>query len=513
MRHCETMHARTTTQGDEDGTGKGPGHGSGTAPGTASETTGRTAARWFLLLVVVYIGLIAAATLSVDVGTPSWERGLDKLAGFARASTVQFETVHDLRDIATNVLLFLPLGVLVALRRGALQRGPWSAWLLLGTAVSVALEVAQAFTDRWPDPVDVLTNSSGYLAGYALVFVVIRRFGLRPQVLLGLSTVHHDEKVRTVAGMLFLYVCVYAVLQLVPFDITVSLGRIHAKLLATGDAPRIILDPLFHLRQGSDSVLKLIYAALGVVPAAALKAHLDALRGRQSFVVTVWFGTVLGTVLELMQVFVVSRTVDIACVLLAPVAAAVGWMLAWGWKRIQGAQPVQGARRVRERLYWLGLTALVYLGILIALAWAPFDVEPDLRLVAQKVREESNLVPFRVHFEMHSLPAVRDVIEESVQFAPLGLLVVLFCRQLGARVARLARMERRTMMAIAAAVCAAVALFLELGQAFFRGRFIDITDVILAGLGGLLGSALMRVLAHGRLTRSLTAPPLPREEK
>jgi glycopeptide antibiotics resistance protein len=507
------MSARSTSQGDDRGDDRRTGTGTG-------RDTGRTAARWYSLLVVVYIGLIAAATLSVGVGTPSWDRGLDKLAGFARASTVQFETVHDLRDIATNVLLFLPLGALVALRRGALQRGPWSAWLVLGTAVSVTLEIAQAFTDRSPDPIDVLTNSGGYLLGLALVFLVIRRFGLRPQVLLGLSAVHHDEKVRTVAGVLFLYVCVYAVLQLVPFDLTVSLGRIHAKLLATGDAPRIILDPLFHVRQGGDSVLKLIYAALGVVPAAALKAHLDALRGRQSFVVTVWFGTVLGTVLELMQIFVMSRTVDVACVLLAPVAAALGWVLAWGWERLQGLHNVQDlghdpGHGGHERLYGLGLAAMVYLGILMALAWAPFDVEPDLRVVAQKVREESNVVPFRLHFELHSLHAIRDIIEETVQFAPLGLLVVLFCRQLGARVARFARMARmslRAMIPVAAAVCALVGLFLELGQAFFRGRFIDITDVLLAGLGGLLGSALVRVLAQGRLARSLTAPPVsPRE--
>jgi glycopeptide antibiotics resistance protein len=495
------MNARSTSQGDDGGTGSG---------------TGRTAARWYALLVVVYIGFIAAATLSVDVGTPSWERGLDKLAGFVRASAVQLETVHDLRDIATNVLLFLPLGVLVALRRGALQRGPWSAWLVLGSVVSVTLEIAQAFTDRSPDPIDVLTNSGGYLLGYALVFLVIRRFGLRPQVLLGLSAVHHDEKVRTVAGVLFLYVCVYAVLQLVPFDITVSLGRIHAKLLATGDAPRMILDPLFHLRQGGDSVLKLIYAALGVIPAAALKAHLDALRGRRSFIVTIWFGTVLGAALELMQIFVASRTVDVACVLLAPVAAAIGWALAWGWERLLGLHNVHDpGHGGHEGLYGLGLAALIYLGILMVLAWAPFDVEPDLRLVAQKVRDESNLVPFRLHFELHSLHATRDIIEETVQFVPLGLMVVLFCRQLGARVARFARMARmslRAMLPVAAAVCAVVGLFLELGQAFFRGRVIDVTDVILAGLGGLLGSALVRVLARGRLAHSLTSPPLSARE-
>src|SRR5690606_17583285 len=104
MRHCPTMDARGASQGDDFDTRPD------TGPGSRADT-GHTAARWFLLLVLMYVGFIAAATLSVGLGTPSWSRGMDKLAGFARASTVQLETVHDMRDIATNVLLFLPLGV------------------------------------------------------------------------------------------------------------------------------------------------------------------------------------------------------------------------------------------------------------------------------------------------------------------------------------------------------------------------------------------------------------------
>jgi glycopeptide antibiotics resistance protein len=481
-----------------------------TAP-AADHGIERTAARWFFLLVLVYIGFIAAATLSVGVGVLSWAKGVDKLAGFARASAVQLETVHDLRDIATNVLLFLPLGGLVALRLGTLRRRPWSAWLLLGSVVSIALEVTQAFTDRYPDPIDLLTNTGGYVLGYALTFLVLGRFSLRPQVLLGLSALHHDEKVRTVAGMLFLYVCVYAVLQLVPFDLTVSLGRIHAKLLAAGDDPRIILDPLFHIRQGGE-LLDLIYAALGVIPAAALKAHLDALRGRQSFVVTLWFSTVLGTALELAQIFVLSRTVDVACVLLAPAGAALGWLLARGWWRIQGmhlTEESDGQRTRRARIYGIALAALIYFGFLLVLAWAPFDFETDLRAVANKLREETNWVPFREHFEAHSLAATRDIIEETVQLAPLGLLLMLLARQLDLRVHRLAQ------MAAAAIVCAGVGIFLELGQAFFIGRFIDVTDVLLAGLGGLLGSALVRVLTgrrHATAPATATAPEPPAPE-
>lgn len=469
----------------------------------------RTAARWFLLLVILYLGFIAAATLSVGTGEFSLAKGADELDVLLRARNTQVETVHDLRDIATNLLLFLPLGTLVALRLGPARIRAWSPWLLLGPAASVCLELVQAFTDRSADPVDVLTNTGGHVIGYVVGLVAIRRFGFRPEVLLGLSGAHHDEKRRTVAGLLFLYVCVYVVIQLVPFDVSVSLSRIHAKLVAAGeDAPRIILDPLLHVRQGSAGVLELFYAAMGVIPAAALVAHLDALRGRRRLVRTLWFATVLATTVEAAQIFILSRTVDIAYVLLAPAGAILGWGLAWAWLRIQGEHGAGRARHAREPAYALGLGVLVYVAFLGALAMAPYDLETDVAVVIRKLREETNWVPFRVHFDLHSMVAARDLIEETGQLAPLGLLIVLLARALRRQPPPEAGRERAAShgggpwrrsveVILAGGACALLGLCLEIGQAFCVGRFVDLTDVLLAGLGGLIGAALVRVLAGG----------------
>lgn len=455
--------------------------------GGAVSDVERTASRWFLLLIVMYVGFIGAATFSVDAGSVSLERGLDKLGGLASGSATQLVTIHDLRDVATNLLLFLPLGVLVALRRGVQHLRPLSLWLAFGTLVSLGVEIGQSFTDRWADPVDLLTNTTGYLLGFGLTFVALRRFAFAPQALLGLSEVHSDDQVRTVAGLSFLYLCVYAALQLVPFDVSVRLSHLHAKLLAPPGYARIILDPFAHLSEGTDGFFALLYAAAGIAPAAALKFHLDVLRKRGSVVVTVWYGICVAAALEFAQIFIMSRTADVAAVLLAPPAAVLGWLLATGWERLQGVRAAEGRSARRDRIYGIALASVLYIVVLALMAWAPFDYESDLRVVRDKVREETNLIPFRLHFSTHSLGAVRDIVKESSQLAPLGLMTMLFLQARG-------RAESPLRASLfAGAVCTLVGVGLESGQAFFAGRYVDITDVLLAGAGGIAGSALWSV--------------------
>ncbi|WP_428261883.1 VanZ family protein [Haliangium sp.] len=466
------------------------------ARGAAREAA---AGRWFGVLAMLYVGFIAAATLSVGTGEVSLSKGLRKLAQFHLALTSQVETMHDLRDIATNILLFMPLGALMAARLGRTRLRWKSWWLTLGVFVSLAVEIAQAFTDRSPDPVDLVTNGGGYVLGFLLVWGAVRRFDFDPALILGLSRAEADATVRTLRGALFIYVCGYMVLLLVPFDLTVSLTRIHAKLLATGQEPRILLDPLYHLRAGDDGVLDLLYATIGIMPAAALKAHIDARRGRASLAAVLWLCTVLATSLELAQVFIVSRTVDIANVVLAPLGALLGWALARGWERLRGMPLVKDESTTRIRVYALVLVALGYVVILAVLAWAPYRFETDLDVVVRKLREDSNWVPFRLHFEQHSLPAIRDLLEETAQFVPLGLIIHLLAVQLG-----LAR-RKVLILLLAAGTSAVVDAGLELSQGFCIGRVVDITDVIVAAVGGLVGAALLALLVERR--RDHSAPP------
>lgn len=455
----------------------------------------RTATRWFTALLVLYIAFIATASLVLGTGEVSLSKGLAKLGELRR----DVATVHDLRDLATNVLLYLPLGALAALRIAPHRLRLLSPWLALGPVVSISMELAQAFTDRTPDLTDLITNTSGHVAGFLLVVIAVRRIGLHPAALLGLSDeAGASDRVRTVQGLLFLYVCVYAILQLAPFDISVRLENIHGKLLGgESGVPRIILDPLFHVRQGADGVLPMLYAMIGVAPIAALRCHIRASGGREAVISSVWFVTALAAVVELSQVFVLSRTTDISDLLLAPIGGLLGVALARGWHRIQGdADSATGQAAAPHpahpdrRIHLVGFATAIYLLVLTVLAWAPYQFEIDVPSILHKLKTESNWWPFREHFALRNLPAARDLVEETLQYIPLGLLLTVLLRRLRPRLSFLAG------LAVVGLLCAGVGGFLELTQAACKGRFVDITDVCLAIAGGVGGGLLSRVLAR-----------------
>jgi len=74
-------------------------------------------------------------------------------------------------EFAGNVLMFVPLGLLLAL---LLDRRRWWLLLFLGTLMSAALELAQLLflPDRFPEWRDLASNTIGFLIGASLAVVV-----------------------------------------------------------------------------------------------------------------------------------------------------------------------------------------------------------------------------------------------------------------------------------------------------------------------------------------------------
>jgi glycopeptide antibiotics resistance protein len=90
------------------------------------------------------------------------------LAPFRFAST----PVHGLnplwsvRDLVLNVVLFVPIGFVFQLGRARGSAAAWVPALLLGAAVSAAVEVAQLFAPlRFPSLADLATNALGAVLG------------------------------------------------------------------------------------------------------------------------------------------------------------------------------------------------------------------------------------------------------------------------------------------------------------------------------------------------------------
>ena len=65
-------------------------------------------------------------------------------------------------EFTANILLFVPLGLLLRL---AFPKATWFGAVVLGGAISVAIEVFQVWTPRVSDPRDIVANTTGALIG------------------------------------------------------------------------------------------------------------------------------------------------------------------------------------------------------------------------------------------------------------------------------------------------------------------------------------------------------------
>lgn len=396
--------------------------------------------------------------------------------------------VHDLRDVTTNVLLYIPLGVFLALSRRRLRF--LSPWLALGFGVSLAMEFGQTFIGRHPDFVDLATNTAGYLVGYSIVVIGVSVYGLNPRIFLGLdSEGEQDARTQSIAAFRFIYISIYVLVALLPFDVSVSLSKLYSQLIPDeSGTTRIILDPFYHLALWQENGLKLTLEMLGLVPVAVLTAFLGGLRGRISLFAAIFSSLLLAVACEIAQVFILSRTTDMAVVFLAVVAGVLGWAMVRGWFALQRVDVRAEGSDVGRDWRPLAVAAIGYCLVILFFAWSPFRFELDLRTVAGKVLHETNIFPFREHFATRSLASAVDIVKETLLFVPLGVLLAYMFREAAPS------MSRRNAILLTTVVSGLFATFTELSQAVCVGRFIDVTDILLAGFGGLCGAVMQGAL-------------------
>ena len=128
-----------------------------------------------------------------------------------------------LRDVALNVLLYIPLGfaaVLAAGRRSS-RMAAAAAALLLGVGLSTTMEVAQVYVPgRVSSLLDVLTNSIGTAAGVGLGLALQHRLG----------TLRVDRR-RGLGMSAALLLAVWGSCQLYPFFPALSHSKLRDSLL------------------------------------------------------------------------------------------------------------------------------------------------------------------------------------------------------------------------------------------------------------------------------------------
>ena len=461
-------------------------------PSAGSSLDARDVARGRLLAILwtlCYAGLIVVVSLIPSHLDFSHEHIAGRLRMFTQ-SLHESPRLHSLRDLATNFVLYVPLGVLLpmTMKPGSIWRWPG---VFAGLVLSCAMEASQVVTTRYPGAWDVITNASGHAAGYLVVARVLSARGLSAAIFVGRRVGTARQNVA--AGLRQVYVPILTMMALLPLNVTVRMSDLWAKLHGTGTSSgRIWLDPLGPWP--SERVSGLFTAALLLMPYGFLSYVSKPQRGRRAYVRYAIFGALVSAIIEGLQLLVRSRSSDLMQVLCAGVGAALGVALARAWDRSPSAEEAAETRAFEWRDGLL-FAIVGYALVLLVMAWRPFTFVASFSEAWGRLIHETAWLPLRAYMSgERSLAIWRDLLREAGWYVPLGMLLQAY---LG-RVSLPRWFPPRPFVAML--VIGMLGTVFELGQSLIVGRLADSTDIISHLLGGLCGYLVLSALRKGRAT-------------
>ncbi len=451
----------------------------------------RLAERIFLSLTLFFIAFIIFASCFLT-NSPKYKFKSNVFLQIISMPSLDYALAyHNLGDIATNVLFYIPLGLFLSLTVSFRKPRFFTPWLLLGFFLSAFMEISQYFIGRYADPVDLLTNTLGSIFGFWLGVFAIKYFGLRPAAVLGINPDDQTStKVNTIASIRFLYIAVYLVSSFLPFDLTFHFSHIYAKLHPDKYGQfRLILDPFYHFLRWNHDAEAVIGLFLGLLPVGILTAILGGFHKKLKPLGPVIVCFLLAAVCEAGQVFVFSRTSDILMLPLAIAAGVLGWLIALVWFMLQDFEGYSFFESANHRNMFLLFIMAGYFLILLLAILSPYHFEYSLKAIEQKLVYQTNWVPFRNQLEMRNVETSFWLVRNVGAFIPMGLLLTFWMR------IHFPLLERLWVISIAGFFCALSVLILELFRVMGVGYYSDVTNVFLGCCGGIMGSIFFRFLA------------------
>lgn len=132
---------------------------------------------WGWILIAYFATLAVIGYWPTPVDEPASD-ALDALFSWLHQHGAPRWFNHRLLEAGANVLLFVPVGALCV---AAFPRNTWLQNAAIGVMVSASMELGQfLFLDRRaPSSRDLLTNTTGTVAGIVLVYILIWWFKRR----------------------------------------------------------------------------------------------------------------------------------------------------------------------------------------------------------------------------------------------------------------------------------------------------------------------------------------------
>jgi len=382
-----------------------------------------------------------------------------------------------LPDILSNVLLFVPFGVLL----GAYWRESRSSSLavvrqvvytfLAGAGFSVLFELWQLFLpSRTTSALDVMANSLGALSGAVLAVALSAAVEVigetRAQSLLARYPL---------TLFLFMVLLVQCIGRLLPLDLSIDIGDLKDNLKRANLQPFGSLTLLGRATapfSPSQFLERLwLFALVGWLFGTC--AHWEW-KARAFRALGLWLAMISFLIaVELLQLIVRSRTFDVNGTLSCLAGFVLGswafraWLL---FKQRRGRASAALAQALR-------FLFVPYLVLLVLAELSPFDLSFAPATIAARWKAVEFL-PFTAYYSNTSLWSLQDLLETVILAVPAGLWVAW-------------RLQDQPVWRVAARALTgglAMGAILEASQLLTQSRFPGITDVISFGIGSMVGS-------------------------
>lgn len=385
-------------------------------------------------------------------------------------------------DWMANLLLFIPLTFLWmgALAAGKSRLPGLLATLALipaATALSFGIEFAQLFfPQRTVSQNDILAEALGGIIG------VLVWWGAGHRLVDWLQSWQHLHARAALAERLaWVYLAGVLAYNVLPLDLTISLVEIFHKW----QGGKVNLIPFGRLPDGAAYALYEIASDALIWTPLALLWRLDGTCSAWRAWGMTWATAVL---LEFLQLFVYSRVSDVTDIFTAAVGATLGTL-------IGGRLAARVAITDRKAAWstWLPLVlASGWIAGLLFVFWYPFEFRTDGAFLRERLHGFMSRVPFEAYYYGTEFRAATEVLHKLLFFIPLGALLAWFVSQL-----RWTWRGFGSFMSLSLIACTAVAI--NLGRLALPEKNPDSMDIILQGVGGLLGFVIIRVILSRRM--------------
>lgn len=392
-------------------------------------------------------------------------------------------------DWIANVLIYIPFAYLgMAWAAPALGRAGGALLIVLATALLAGgIEFTQLyFAPRTVSLNDLLAEALGTLAGIVIWLAAHGQL----QRLVGAA---RQTGAGALPALLWLYLLLYVLGALFPFDLLISSSELRYKLASDLVGP--LLAPAY-----CDEPLRCLARLLLEVAAAAPLGLLLSLQASQRVgrpVAALTIGLLAGAVLELLQLLLVSGLAQGASVLTRALGVALGAWLAHAVARLAANGRPEPRRILRSARRWSYVLLLPYLWLLLHLVGGGGRGGLTASEAWHRLGEVSFL-PFYYHYFTSEAVALASLIAHFSLYAGIGAFVWLWSAP-----------ERRPsagrrVPALGALVAALTATLLEALRLFDPGLRPDPTNILIAATGAF-GAALVCQWAWRQWLASTTA--------